>query len=407
MQGLVRPIHPFPARMAPDIAFDALKGAAPGMTVLDPMAGSGTVLRVASDLGHSALGFDVDPLAVLMAKVWTNPIDTNTLREKAREVVARTRGLSPQNVRLPWIDEDEETGRYVSYWFADAQQSDLRRLVFALKGEPDCSISEAMWVALSRIIITKDSGASLARDVSHSRPHKVRTTSDYDVLAGFVRSAEYVARSLEEHPPRGCVSVRLGDARKLGLRESSVDLVITSPPYLNAIDYLRGHRMSLVWMGYRLRDLREIRSRAVGCERAVSKGEQRPCAGVLDSKEFDRLPNRTRSMIHRYALELMDIVREAARVLRPGGRLILVVGDTYIRGVLVRNSALASWAAELAALKPEGSRTRDLMARRRYLPPPSRCSGSALSNRIGTETILTFRKVLTGEPAHPPGATGP
>lgn len=68
-------IHPFPARMAADIALDELVALPSGSVVLDPMAGSGTVLRVAADLGHRALGFDVDPLAVLMTKVWTTPID--------------------------------------------------------------------------------------------------------------------------------------------------------------------------------------------------------------------------------------------------------------------------------------------------------------------------------------------
>ena len=65
---MIRSIHPFPARMAPDLAMERLKNIRRGALVLDPMAGSGTVLRQATELGHRALGFDTDPLAVLMAK---------------------------------------------------------------------------------------------------------------------------------------------------------------------------------------------------------------------------------------------------------------------------------------------------------------------------------------------------
>src|ERR1700730_15819441 len=64
------PIHPFPARMAPGIALDALGDRATALRVLDPMAGSGTVLAVARARGHHAIGVDVDPLAVLLARVW-------------------------------------------------------------------------------------------------------------------------------------------------------------------------------------------------------------------------------------------------------------------------------------------------------------------------------------------------
>jgi len=56
-------VHPFPARMAPELAFESLRHLKAGSIVLDPMSGSGTVLRQASDMGHSAIGFDMDPLA--------------------------------------------------------------------------------------------------------------------------------------------------------------------------------------------------------------------------------------------------------------------------------------------------------------------------------------------------------
>ena len=46
-------------------------------------------------------------------------------------------------------------------------------------------LNNALKLAISRTIITKKVGASLAWDVSHSRPHKVKTDNDYDVLAGF------------------------------------------------------------------------------------------------------------------------------------------------------------------------------------------------------------------------------
>ena len=53
------PIHPFPARMAPGIALDALGTTDGPLPVLDPMSGSGTVLAVARAKGHEAFGIDL------------------------------------------------------------------------------------------------------------------------------------------------------------------------------------------------------------------------------------------------------------------------------------------------------------------------------------------------------------
>ena len=55
----IAPIHPFPARMAPEIAIAELGRLGPRSTVFDPMMGSGTVLRHAVELGHKAIGFDM------------------------------------------------------------------------------------------------------------------------------------------------------------------------------------------------------------------------------------------------------------------------------------------------------------------------------------------------------------
>ena len=70
-------------------------------------------------------------------------------------------------------------------------------------------------VALSRIIITKNQGASLARDTSHSRPHRVALESDYEVWSGFERSVHQIQNILEQSPPTGGVEIIRDDSRSL------------------------------------------------------------------------------------------------------------------------------------------------------------------------------------------------
>lgn len=380
--------------MAPEIALARVAALPPGSRVLDPMAGSGTVVRVAANLGHQAIGFDLDPLAVLMAKVWTTPLDPDLLRRETIALVDSVRARPLAEVRLPWIDDDAETRAYVDYWFGAEQRTRLRLLSAAIRGISG-PIGDALRLGLSRIIVTKDHGASLARDVSHSRPHRVRTDNDFSVLDEFLRAVTRLAQQLEDQPPPGRATVELGDARSLAaVATGSIDSVITSPPYLNAIDYLRGHRLTLVWLGHRLRELRSVRSDSVGAERGPSDADARGLAAeLIASLEFlDRLPSRQRRMVDRYVLDLRAVLGEIYRVLRPGARAVLVVGNSCVRGVFVRNSRLVVSAAERVGLTLLKEDERVLPPNRRYLPPPGALTTSDLEKRMRSETVLTFTR---------------
>ncbi len=421
------PIHPFPARMAPEIALAEVATLAPNSLVLDPLAGSGTVVRAAAEHGHRALGFDLDPLAVLMAKVWTTPIDVEHLQRAASELIERSRRQPIDRIVLPWIDDDPETRAFVDYWFADAQQSELRRLSAALRDEGG-PIGDALRLGLSRIIVTKDRGASLARDVSHSRPHRIARTNDFRVIDEFGRSVARLAQRLGEQPPPGRAIVRVGDARHLAtIATSSVDAVITSPPYLNAIDYLRGHRLALVWLGYRVSDVRAVRAVSIGAERAPGADADmclvRELRAPLDL--LDRLPRPEQRMVDRYLLDLHAVLTEVHRVLRPSGKLVLVVGNSCLRGVFVENARAVAAVAERVGFDLVRRTERTLPPSRRYLPPPpgesseyrARSAGSgpakaphpglstqssamSLEKRMRSETVLSFRRraLMRGDP---------
>jgi tRNA G10 N-methylase Trm11 len=390
---MINPIHPFPARMAPDIVLEETRQLTRGSLLLDPMTGSGTVVREASENGHNAIGFDLDPLAVLMSKVWTTPINTQDLRRAATEVVSEAMDLKVEDVSLPWIDSDEETLKVIDYWFAEAQQYDLRKLSGILSGMRG-KIRDALRIALSRIIITKKRGASLAWDVSHSRPHRVRDVNDFPVINEFLRSVEFLAKKFDKQPPPGKVSVRRGDARDLRDVEScSIDAVVTSPPYLNAIDYLRGHRLALVWFGYQVAELRSVRSNSIGSDRHPNLDDGELITTVTNAMPMlNALPRKERRMFDRYVIDLHSMIDEIYRVLRRRGRAILVVGNSTLKGILIDNAQAVSIIAEQRGFTSDLPTKREIPASRRYLPPPSDGETSDLKKRMRTEMILRYQK---------------
>lgn len=391
----IKPIHPFPARMAPEIAFEALNGLPKNSLVLDPMIGSGTVMRTISELGYKGVGFDVDPLAVLMTKAWTSKIEAARFLNASDRILTASKELNSKKIHLPWIDDDKATKDFIKFWFASRQIADLRKLSYKIYNHKR-EYSTLYKIALSRLIITKSKGASLAADVSHSRPHKVREQNDFDVLTEFQKSCSQIAKAISVEKLKGEIQISKGDARNLKtIQNNSVDSIITSPPYLNALDYMRGHKLSLVWLGHKISSLTTIRSTSVGAEKAPNKNENINQAKdiVNQIQDFDSLPVRIQNMVYRYALDMDNIVKESARVLKKNRNATFVIGNSSLKGVYIDNTLIAEEAAHTYGLTLIDSKEREIPQNKRYLPPPSGTNNIGLNARMRTETILTFKKV--------------
>lgn len=389
-----KPIHPFPARMAPEIALRAIEQLPNKSLVLDPMAGSGTVLRAATDTGHKAIGYDLDPLAILMAKVWNTPLDADLLLERGYELLERIDASDKRRrVSLPWIDNDGVTKAFIDEWFFPTQRRELRLLAYQLRHSRG-PIADALRVCFSRLIIRKEGGASRGDDVSHSRPHRRdEEYNDYDVMAGFEAALKRVSKLIKQQPPRGGAQLRLGDGRQLaGLLPRSVGSIVTSPPYLNAIDYMRGHKLSLVWLGYHIRTLSLIRSVSVGAERGADQSQTALVKRVVRRLgDIDRLPPAQQRMIDRYIMDLHAAATSAHRVLKDDGDAIFVVGNSCLKGVFIRNSDILEEVATAVGFRLRSATERELPAMRRYLPPPTK-RPTQIENRMRTEVVLRFDK---------------
>ena len=391
----MKTIHPFPARMAPNLISEWLQDLPRGSKILDPMCGSGVVVRQALLHGHSGIGIDIDPLAVLMSKVWTRRINISHVREHAASIVKAMDGLSGAKISLNWIDECKETTKFINYWFARKQVQDLRRLSHLLmncQSGRSQHINNLLLLALSKTIITKKVGASLAWDISHSRPHKVRTENEYDVRKGFIKSINTILSALEFEKLDQNGNIYQGDTRSVRrLKARTVDAIFTSPPYLNAIDYLRGHKFSLIWMGYTIPQIRKLRSTSVGTERSIDISE----CSHMDWKsilrtvpQIRKLPNRQQKIIARYSNDAGQLLGEFTRLLRPGGRLVLVLGDCCVRGHPIKNSRIYDSLAKSLGFTKIAQRKRTLEVHRRYLPLVS--SNNSLENRMRHEIIQVY-----------------
>ncbi len=399
----IRPIHPFPARMAPSIVWESLPNEGRSLRILDPMAGSGTTLVVAKAKGHQAIGYDTDPLATLIARAWCSGVDTERLMAKAQKVLDWAHEIAqtlPFEKAYPYRS-DEETKKFIEFWFDEDNRVQLAALARSISRLDDPIDRNLLWVAFSRLIITKKAGVSLAMDVSHSRPHRKYQYAPLRAFDGFLRAVDYIIKKApfrgdDKYPP---AIVARGDARKMPLPNNSVDMVITSPPYLNAIDYLRGHKLSLVWMGYSLNSLRRIRSSNIGVERVLQKSTESPIVtGIFEKMEgVQGLDKRSQGMIKRFLYDTKLLITEVRRVLKPGGRAVFVVGDSTMRGIFVKNSLALVNIAAAENFKLVSQNIRLIPKSRRYLPPPNlEKSGVQMKKRMREEVVLQFVLLPSG-----------
>jgi len=301
--------------------------------------------------------------------------------------------VTPASKAYP-ASADADTRKFIRYWFDCRSRRELIGLSIAIGRIRDKSTRKTLWCALSRLIIAKR-GASRALDLVHSRPHRYFVKAPALPFSNFISAVEAVlSNTPKKHGknlgPKSKVS--LGDARRMRIRSASIDLVLTSPPYLNAIDYMRCSKFSLVWMGYTVGEIRDLRAESIGTEIGLPYEDDSEISSLINRLKLSALPKQQRQLVAAYIADMRLALQEVARVLVPGGRAVYVLGENTIRGVYVRNAKIVRVLASRRGLRLEKSSSRPLPSNRRYLPPPT--SGvQAMDARMSYEIILQLRKV--------------
>ncbi len=432
--------HAFPAKFPPQLPRRFIQVlTSPGDAVLDPMMGSGTTCLESFLLGRRGIGFDIDPLALLLARVKVTPLAVHQVAlvshqvvERAKRAVAERRDELQGELAIRW---DVKTRDFVDYWFAPQTQIELLALLEEIEQITEQKIRDFFQLAVSATIITKSGGVSLAFDLAHTRPHRAKLIFDQDgqviMSSGQVdqasRRAKFLTKKLRStfddferrveqnlqglpqidrlQPPLAGLSepepeyvlphIAPGDAQNLSLDDDSIDLIVTSPPYAsNAIDYMRAHKFSLVWLGYPVDDLGAKRGDYIGGE-------------STSQFDFENLPNHTTAVVaeiamrdkkkgcvlHRYYSEMTRVLGEMFRVLKPGKAAIVVVGNSVMRGIDTETDACLAEIGRTIGFQVPKIGIRNLDRNRRMMPAGINPNlDSQIQQRMHQEYVIGFFK---------------
>lgn len=286
---------PWTGQFSPHLVELLLEAYAPrGGIVMDPFVGSGTTLGEAARAGLRSCGSDVNPAAVALARVYQFVTLTGVRRAAVlRELDQRLNSKIKQPCG-PLFSEDSPVS------------SDRDRLEASLVALWRDSRSRWTQILAAALVILCDFHQK------HLDPTKV-----YRAWKRLCR----VVRSLPEsdHP----VSVQHADARDLPFESESVDLVLTSPPYINVFNYHQKFRRSVEALDWNVL--------------AFARSE-------IGSNRQNR-GNRFLT-VAQYAMDMVLAIRETARVTKTSGHLIFIMGrESTVRGTSFFNGEIV---AELA-----------------------------------------------------------
>jgi hypothetical protein len=297
--------HPYPGRFHPQLPRLILGATAKkGQTLLDPFMGGGTALVEAMLAGLPAIGNDLNPVAVLVARERTRPRtpdQAGKVLAEAERIAAVVEALKkeqrPPRVQRPHLAR--LAPEYPPHLFAEMLQ--LIRLIDIL---PAGDTRESLRAVFSSLAVKY----SNRRSDTSGEPNQARYPKGAVSRFFVSKTRELMEAQLELErglpKPRPAVRLIEEDARLLpSLGWGEVDLALTSPPYPGIYDYHEHHQLRLDWLdlpGERFREL-ELGPRREGSPGSWSAG-------------------------------MTDALIALARVLKPGGGLFLVIADWATEG---------------------------------------------------------------------------
>lgn len=384
---LTHGLHRFPAKFIPQVPAWALDNFADHESVvLDPFMGSGTALVEGILRGGTTIGLDVDPLARMIARAKTTFIASERLFDLRQEVERRWSSKSvPLATPMPDIVNFE-------HWFNAEASAELLPLLGAIDATAATDAERDFLLTVFSSVLRRVSNADDQSQKTYVSGTNQKTPPP--VRATFIRAFDRAISGLQtlnsERQPKAAVQIpENGDATAVDVPTGSIDLAITSPPYLDSVDYMYNMMAEYFWLGPRIgvpdrKAFNTLRRQHIGAKRPL---ERLTLPKVLESVLVldDIIPDR-RTAAATYFTLMNAHFRAISTALKPGARYVFVVGNSQsINGALPLHDALVR-LAEAAGLTLE--RAFGYRIRRHYMKFPRAGRGGI----ILVDWVLVLRK---------------
>lgn len=339
--------HRYPAKFIPQLAARIIKeNSQAGDLVCDPFMGSGTTLVEAIVNGRRTYGTDINPVAVLIAKAKTTPIEPAKLLREVCEVLSYIQSASQKEKGQALMDEisfEQPIPKHerIDYWFPEKQKLELALILAGIRKVRDPEIQTFLLCSFSNIL--KGCSIWMMKSVKPTRDWNKKPASAYQSF--ILQTRRMVKKNSEFWETLGGRKVDCtadnNDARNLSLKNDSATLIVTSPPYVTSYEYADLHQLTALWLEYAT-NLKEFRSKFIG---SIQKedGDLNLLYSKLARETVEKLrvkDKKEATGAERYFFEMQQCFEEMHRVLKPKGRAAIVIGDTDLKKIEIKNAEI-------------------------------------------------------------------
>ena len=390
LQGRHR-IHSYPAMLHPLLVDHLIdRYAREGDVIFDPFCGSGVTLLQAKIKGYESIGFDINPVALLIARAKTQTYQQDKLLAEIQDL---TRFLCDET-----FSTDIPDIKKIDYWYADDVANDLGRIRWLLKNRTYeyKDFFMAIFASICRNQSWTRNGEFKRFRVTRDKMSKTKN----QVLTKFVEQAREMALIFSCHNYDPQSAPIFANSEKSIPSNIKYDLVITSPPYGDSrttVAYGQYTSFGIEWLnglngsnksGY------QIDSECLGKRGILNKGLSKHeilSETIEQVKAADEKSKRYCDVLN-FFNGYYNVVQNVVKNLRPRGRTCFVVGNRTVKGIQIpMDQITASFLAE-SGMDFHGIFVRDI--HNKVMPSQNSPTNQvgAKSKTMSNEYIVVFTK---------------
>lgn len=392
MSEYTHTIHSYPAMMMPRIARNFIhQYASKNSVILDPYMGSGTTLLEGMvENVKKVIGFDLNPLAVLIATVKTTKFDLDEIKKEIDNLDYNLSKL---------VDYARPTFSILESWFKEDTIEDLSKLKTIINSIENDQTRLFFMLVFSETVrfvsLTRNGEFKLYRIAESKRGSHNPDTIDiffqklnltYETIKDFYENTNFLESNTE-------IQITNDALINSDIEPNSIDLVVTSPPYGDSgttVAYGQFSRLANEWLdfpdpikldsklmgGARIKD--EIKFDIPELDNAVAK---------IKELEAEEKSKRVPSVISFYK-DYEESIKKVSEVVKPNGTVIYVVGNRRVRNVELPTDIITAKMFERLGFTHEKTIVRDIINKRM----PNKTSPS--NNRGQKTSTMTFEYIV-------------
>ena len=336
--------HRYPAKFIPQLVERLMDEYLSRETasINDPFMGCGTTIVSAISRGFHASGTDINKVAHLITGAKATAIRPDYLEKKVKQFLSRiwhpgdTRSFFTGNQIRPYIPERHL--ERIDYWFTEAVRDELGKILAIILHESDSVVQSFLLVAFSHVLKTcsiwHQGMTKPTRDLKKcpTPPYNAIRRHLVKMLKGNVQFYDVVPFQVKNNPDN-YLSIQTCSAEVQPVPDDSVDLIISSSPYVTSYEYADLHQLSTLWLDL-ADDLKDYKKQFIGT--SYKRYEGKSLLSQIASDIVDNMMPKSRRRakeIEAFFIDMQKVFDKSFRILKPGGRCCYVIGNTRLQGV--------------------------------------------------------------------------